>query len=310
MRSRRERIVAVVVAGLALVAAACGETGEGPEAGDTSPQRGTITVGGFNFPESSILAEIYGGALRAKGYDVPVKRNLGSREVVEPALERGEIDLYPGYAATDLEFVNRGAREATNDARINVQRLRARLEPKGITVLDPSPAVDTNAFAVTRSTADRLNLRKLSDLAPVANRLVLGGPPECPSRPFCLPGLEQTYGLRFRAFKALDAGGPLSKSALEKGEVDVALIFSTDGEIGSRGFAVLEDDRRLQNADNVVPVVRIRTATPEVRDLLNRVSAALTTEDLVALNKRAVVDREDPDVIGDDWLREKGFMPR
>jgi osmoprotectant transport system substrate-binding protein len=306
MGSRRRHVVVALLAGLALLAAGCGDD-DADETTGGGEARETITIGAFNFSESAILAAIYEGALEAEGFTVTVRPNLGSREVVAPALERGEINLYPGYAATELEFFNKGAGEASPDPQATVQRLRTHLEPKGITALDASPAIDANAFAVTRATAERYNLRKLSDLAPVAGQLVLGGPPECPTRPFCALGLEQTYGIKFREFKQLDAGGPLSKSALERGDVDVALIFSSDGAIPARGFVVLEDDKKLQNADNVVPIITTRAATDDVRRVLNRVSAALTTEELTQMNKRAELDKEDPSVLAEGWLRENGF---
>ena len=307
MGSRRRHVVAALLVGLALVAAGCGDDDADEVTGGGGEDRETITIGAFNFSESAILAAIYEGALEAQGFTVTVRPNLGSREVVAPALERGEINLYPGYAATELEFFNKGAGEASPDPQATVERLRTHLEPKGITALDPSPAIDANAFAVTKATAERYNLKKLSDLAPVAGQLVLGGPPECPTRPFCALGLEQTYGIRFKEFKQLDAGGPLSKSALERGDVDVALIFSSDGAIPARGFVVLEDDKKLQNADNVVPIITARSATDDVRRVLNRVSAVLTTEDLTQMNKRAELDKEDPSVLAEGWLEEHGF---
>jgi osmoprotectant transport system substrate-binding protein len=305
MRSRRRYAVVAVILGLALVAGGCGDDDEESTTGGAQAE--TVTIGGFNFSESTILASIYEGALRSEGIRVSVRPNLGSREIVAPALERGEIDLYPGYAATDLEFYNQGAGEATPDAQATVDKLRLRLTAKNITALEPSPAVNANAFAVTKATADKYSLKKLSDLAPVAGELRLGGPPECPTRPFCAAGLEKTYGIVFKEFKALDTGGPLSKTALEKGDVDVALIFSSDGAIPDKGFVVLEDDRNLQNADNVVPIIRTGALTDQARQVLNRVSAALTTDDLVQLNKRADVDKEDPEVLAKDWLKEHGF---
>ena len=308
MRRHWSRGLVAAVVGLALVAAACG--GDDADEGQAPTDRArtpSLTVGAFNFSESAILAHAYAGALRAEGYQVTVRPNLGSREVVAPALERGEIDLYPGYAATDLEFWNSSAGEATPDTRATVEKLRSRLAPKGLTALEPSPAVDANAFAVTRATAERLKLKKLSDLAPVAGQLTLGGPPECPTRPFCALGLEQRYGVKFKTFRPLDPGGPLSKAALENGDVDVALIFSSDGAIPAKGFVVLEDDKQLQNADNVVPVIRTDKAAGAVRTILDRVSAALTTEELAGLNKRADVDKEDPEALAAEWLRANGF---
>jgi osmoprotectant transport system substrate-binding protein len=133
--------------------------------GGGGPGKGKITVAGFNFSESSILAQIYGQALRIIGYDVSYKLNLGNREVVEPALEKGDIDLYPGYAATELEFINKGKGEATSDPAATVKLLNGYLQPKGLIALDPSPAQDQNAFAVTKATADKYKLVSLSDLA-------------------------------------------------------------------------------------------------------------------------------------------------
>ncbi len=291
---------------LALVAGACGDDGDGATGGG-GQAKGTLTIGATNFTENVILAHIYAGALRNEGYTVNVRPNLGSREVVAPALQGGELDLYIGYAATELEFYNRVAGQATANAHETVERLRAELAPQGLVALEPSPAVDQNAFGVTQATAERLNLRKLSDLAPVADQLTLGGPAECPVRPFCAKGLEEKYGIRFKEFKAFnEAGGPLTKAALRSGDIDVALLLSSD----AKGFVLLEDDKQLQLADNVVPVVRQEKATEEVRSVLNRVSAALTTEELSALNERANVDKEDPDAVAHDWLRENGFTTR
>jgi osmoprotectant transport system substrate-binding protein len=294
------------VAGLALMVAACGSSSKSGSGAGTATKQ-TIKIGALNFSESAILAGIYEGALKKNDIDVTVRPNLGSREIVQPALERGDIDLYPGYAATELEFVNKGAGEATPDPKATTEKLRAALAPKGLTALDPSPAVDSNAFAVTKATAAKYSLKNLSDLAPVADQLKLGGPPECPTRPFCQLGLNKTYGINFKEFKPLDAGGPLSVAALANGDVDVALIFSSDGSIPGKGFVVLADDKHLQNADDVVPVIRTQAATDKARAALNKVSAALTTEDLAQLNKRADVDKEDPQVLAQDWLTKHGF---
>lgn len=137
--------------------------------------------------------------------------------------------------------------------------------------------------------------------------MTLGGPPECPSRPFCQQGLQKTYGLTFKSFKSLDAGGPLSKAALEKGDVDVALIFTSDGVIAAKDFVVLEDDKHLQNADNVVPLIRSSVAGNDVVSLLNDISSKLTTQALIGLNSSAQLDREDPDVLAQRWLSSNGY---
>ena len=241
-----------------------------------------ITIGAFNFPESAILSNIYGGALRDSGFAVKFRTNLGSREIVGPALQDGSIDVYLGYAATDLEFWNDNAGQATSDVVETLSRLNDVLQPRSLLALDPAQAVNQNTFAVMQATADRLRITKLSDLTPLASQLTLGGPPECPTRPFCAKGLETRYGIRFKSFTALDAGGPLTKAALRNGDIDVALLFTSD----ATGFVLLEDDRQLQNADAVVPVVRPEKVDDRARSVMNDVSAKLTTESLSELNQR------------------------
>jgi osmoprotectant transport system substrate-binding protein len=298
--SLRGLFVAALVTTLA--AAACGSS----PSTSGSASKGTVTVGSFNFSESAILGHIYGGALKNKGWTVNFRDNLGSREVVEPALEKGDIDLYPGYAATELEFINKGAGEATPDAAATVSKLNGHLQSLGLKALNPSSAVDQNAFAVSK-TGKYASLKKLSDLAPIGSQLTLGGPPECPTRPFCQAGLEKVYGIHFKAFKALDAGGPLTKAALDKGDIDVGLIFSSDSAFASGKYVQLEDDKHLQNADAVTPIVRTKTVNDSADAVLNDVSSKLTTDDLIQMNKKADVDKQDPDQIASDWLKSHGY---
>jgi osmoprotectant transport system substrate-binding protein len=292
---------------LALVTTSCGSTG-GPSS-SASP-KGTITIASFNFSESIILAHIYGGALKNKGYTVVYRDKLGNREIVEPALENGQIDLYAGYAATDLTFVEKKqnvALDAGTDAQANVQKLNALLNPKGVKALDPSPAVDQNAFAVTKAEADANHLVKLSDVSSVASGWTLGGPPECPQRPFCQQGLESVYGLHFKAFKALDAGGPLTYAAFKSGAINIGLVFSSDGAIAANNLVVLQDDKHLQQADNIVPLIRSTVANSEVTALLNSIDAKLNTPDLTAMNKSADVDKQDPADVATTWVQGHGF---
>ncbi len=294
MSKTKHRVLGVALLAVALLALAlCRDDRSTPG----------ITIGAFNFPESAILSNIYGGALRDSGFAVRFRTNLGSREIVGPALQHGDIDAYLGYAATDLEFWNNNAGQATPDAGETVSRLNEVLLPKGLLALDPAQAVGQNAFAVTQATADRLRVAKLSDLAPLAAQLTLGGPPECPTRPFCALGLEAKYGIRFKEFRALDAGGPLTKAALGDGDIDVALLFTSDAE----GFVLLEDDKQLQNADAVVPLIRPEKVDDRARMVMNAVSAKLTTEALSELNERFHVTGGDTDVVARTWLRQNGF---
>jgi osmoprotectant transport system substrate-binding protein len=302
-RKSRSTWVLAALTVLATAAAACGSTAT---PGTTS--KGTITVAGFNFPESSILAELYGQALEHGGYTVNYKLLLGTREVISPAIQNGQIDLYPGYAATDLEFYNKGAGEATGDATATTAKLNARLQPLGLVALDPSKAVDQNAFAVTKATQTKYNLTKLSDLAPIGNQLVLGAGPECPTRPFCQPGLEKTYGIHFKAFKALDTDGPATRAAFANGSIQVGLVFSSDSDLNKLGLVVLQDDKHLENADNVVPILRQKVATDDVKTILNNIAAKLTTADLVTMNGQVELNHQDADAVAKAYLQQHNFF--
>jgi osmoprotectant transport system substrate-binding protein len=305
MRLNRIFVLGASMVALALVTTSCGSSG------GTSSSKATIRIASFNFSESIILAHIYGGALKNKGYTIDYRDKLGNREIVEPSLENGLIDLYAGYAATDLNFIDKRqgvALEAGTDAAANVAKINARLASKGVKALDPSPAVDQNAFAVTKAEADQYHLTKLSDVTPsIASQWTLGGPPECPQRPFCQPGLEQTYGLKFKAFKSLDTGGPLTFAALKQGAINIGLVFSSDGGITANNFVVLEDDKHLQQADNVVPLIRTAVLNSEITTLLNSIDAKLNTPDLTAMNKSADVDKQDPVDIAATWVKNHGF---
>jgi osmoprotectant transport system substrate-binding protein len=202
---------------------------------------GSITVGAANFAENQVLANIYATVLNAAGYHASVK-DVQSREVYEPALEHGQLDVMPEYAATMTEFLNtkdNGA-NATPIASTHIAKTIAALKQigakHGLVPLQPSSATDENAFAVTKALADKCHLTTLSDLANAKIKpLVLGGPPECPTRPYCKPGLEKTYGITFTGFKSLDAGGPLTRRAVQDGTVQVGLLFSSDPAFASAG---------------------------------------------------------------------------
>lgn len=297
--------------------AAASKPAASPAAASASPvaaaggAKPTVRVGSTNFTEQIILGELYGQALEANGYPIERKFNLGNREITFPALESGQIDLYIEYLATAEAFVNKANSKGSSDPAATMQSLQEGLRPRGITVLDFAPAIDTNAFVVTKATADRLKLSKLSDLVAVGNQLTLGGPPECPTRPFCLQGLQQTYGITFKDFRSLDTGGPLTVAALEGGQVDVALVFSSDAVIAQKGFVVLQDDKKLQLADNVAPLVRdqlLNAAAADFRPTLNAVSKVLTTEELTGLNKQVGVDRQEPRDVAAAWLKSKALV--
>src|SRR3954453_5280471 len=324
MRKHRLGVVGAMIVVLALLLGACGDSGDdtasnsssGSGSGSGGEAEGTcasfsgsdnLTVGGTNFSEQEIVSEIYAQCLEAAGYKVDKKLKIGSREIVLPALEKGDIDLYPEYVGTLLTFL-KGT--PTSDVDKTVSDLQAALKPKNLQVLEPAEAEDKNGFAVTKATADRLKISTLSDLKGKSQDLVFGAGPECDQRPLCLPGLKETYGLDFKEVKKLDSGGPLPKGALEKGDIDVGLIFTSDGAVAARGFVVLEDDKNLQPPDNVVPIIRSDKLKGDVEDLLNSISAKLTTEQLSELNKSVDIDKAGTADVAKKWLQDNGFLKK
>lgn len=283
-----------VVLGIAL--AACGSSP--PKAG-----KGNITVAGFAFPESSIMAYVYGEALGGAGYTVSYKLNLGTRAVVEPALESRQIDLYPGYTASDLEYQDKNAGLAGGDAATNNAKLNTFLTPKGLEALTPSSALDTNAFAVKKAIAKQYNLKTLSDLARVSNKLVFGAPPDCPTNALCAPGLSRVYGIKFKSTQLLDLDGPATYAALDSGTVQVGEVFSSDATISSHGLVVLTDNKHLEAADDLVPIGRTSVLRGVATTVLNNVSSKLTTSALIAMNAKVAINHADPSQVASAWLK-------
>lgn len=308
---------------LALVAAACADSddeatdeaaaGDEPTAAEASPapaaeDRGELVVGSTNFDEQELVAEMYALALEDAGFTVERRYQLGSREVVLPALTSGEIDVYPEYVGTALEFLNEGAGEATGDTQATTDLLRDRFGEQGVDVLEPSEAQDKNGLVVRPETAEEYDLETVSDLSGVAEELTLGGPPECPERPLCIPGYQETYDVEFGDFRALDAGGAVTIEALESGEIDVALLFTTDGVIAANDWVLLEDDQDLQPAENITPVIRSDVNTEAATDALNSVSEVLTTENVTEMIRQLRVDGADPAQVAQDFLTEQGVI--
>jgi osmoprotectant transport system substrate-binding protein len=203
--------------------------------GDLQKGSGAILVGGSNFTESTVLANIYADVLKMAGYDASVKE-VGNRELYLKALEAGDIQVFPEYLSTFTEFLDgdEARQVASGDVDKTLEALKPLAQKVGLTVGEPSDAADQNAFAVTTAFADKLGVKTLSELGKVCGSgLILGGPTECPDRPFCEPGLEKTYGLKFDSFRELDAGGPLTKTALQQGEISIGLVFSSDGALAA-----------------------------------------------------------------------------
>jgi osmoprotectant transport system substrate-binding protein len=299
---------------LAVLCAACTASG-GQDSSAQVPAAGrpgaTITVGSFNFPESVLLAHIYASALAAKGFPVRVLPDLGTRELVEPALMTGLVQLVPEYTGSALNFISLGRRPATSNAAQTYRYLARSAARRGLVAAQPAPAQDANAIVVTAATAARYHLRSIADLAK-APPMVFGGPPECAERADCLPGLKRTYGLRFAGFAPTDAAGPLTVQALASGQIGVGLLFTTNPAIPRQKLVILTDNRALQPAENITPVVRRATVDrygPRLLAALDAVSARLTTPVLRTLNARMELGGLDPRKVADEWLQAQALIP-
>jgi len=265
---------------------------------------GTIVVGSANFPENALLAEIYAGALTAKGVKVDKKLNIGSRETYIPALKDGSIDLIPEYTGVLAQYFN--PKVSATDAAGVYAELKAAVPPT-LTVLDKSAAEDKDAVVVTKETAAKYKLKSIADLGPQAKNLTLGGPPEWKTRPTGVPGLKKVYNLDFKTFRPLDAGGPLSVQALKNGQVDAVNLFTTDPSIAANGFVVLDDPKSLFAAQNVVPLITKSKVTPTVSETLNAISAKLDTATLGELVKQVVIDKKDAAVVAKEFLAKNNL---
>jgi len=290
--------------------AACSTASSRPPAPGPDGRGAAITVGSFNFPESVLLAYLYADALAAKGYPVRVLPDLGTRELVDAALMEGLVQVVPEYTGAALQFVSLGRVNATSSVTATASALARSMTGRGLVTGHPAAAQDGNAIVVTAATAARYRLRTISDLARVAGHLIFGGPPECVERPSCLPGLKLSYGLRFREFVPLDSGGPLTLQALTGGDINVALLFTTDPAIRSQHLVVLADNRNLQPAQNVVPVLRRATVDRFGTGLLaalNAVSARLSNAALAALDTQVELDGRAPRAVAERWLQAQGL---
>jgi osmoprotectant transport system substrate-binding protein len=301
---RRKLAVGLLMA-LLLLAAGC-DRDRPPPGPPEDPRRPTIRLASFDFPESELLAQLYGQALGQHGFPVEQVVQLGAREVVAPALEQGKVDMVPEYQGSALNFLNDRDRVATADPALTHARLEQAFAPRGVSVLAYAPAQDRNGFVVSGDLARRHGLEKLSDLTPMARRLSFGGPPECAQRPLCLKGLEDVYKLQFARFEPMPSRD-VTAAALGTGEIDVGMIDTTDPNLLKPGadLVQLADDKRLQPADNVVPVVRreiVDAYGPPLVRLVNAVSAKLSTADLTSLN-RQVADGQPAAQVATAWLR-------
>lgn len=306
-------------AGLALALTACGGGSDDAFApssdGEPAAAGEAITVGGASFTESLIMMEMYAALLEDAGYEVEVQP-VDNRELYAPELESGGIDVVPEYAATLTEYFNLNENGpdaeplASGDVEETVTALRDLAESRGLEVLEPAEAANQNAFFVTQEYAEANGLTTLTDLGESGQSVVLAGTAECPERPKCQIGLEETYGITITENLPLGFGSVQNKQAVVQGQAQLGLSGTTDGTLGDLGLVVLEDDQELQNADNLVPVVNAEgpAGSEEVAAVLDELSAVLTTDDLAELNRRVDEDREQAADVARSYLEEKGLL--
>jgi osmoprotectant transport system substrate-binding protein len=306
-RSTRSWSLALLVLVLTVASAACGSSnplGGGTASGDLK----SIVIGSGDFPESKILAEIYAQSLAANGFNVGRQLGIGSRETYIPALKDHSIDLVPEYTGNLLLYFEPNATVTTPEA-VELELLR--VLDGDLSILTPSPASDTDTVTVTEETAKKWNLKTIGDLAPHSAEVKFAAPSEFQTRPVGLPGLKKNYGLDISPanFVAIsDGGGPATVRALVDGTVTAANIFSTSPAIPQNHLVVLEDPKNNFLAGNVVPLVSSQKKSAQLKNVLDTVSAKLTTADLTQLNAAVSGNAGvDPDVAARKWVADHGF---
>ncbi|MFF8291256.1 ABC transporter substrate-binding protein [Streptomyces sp. NPDC016309] len=304
--------------------AACGggqslEERGGADTASGGGDKGTLVVGSAGFTEANVLAELYAQVLKDAGYSTSIK-TVENRELYEPSLEKGDIDVVPEYAATLAEFLNakvngpKAVEEkpvASSDVTATVTALEKLAGPRGLKVLPAGAAVDQNAFAVTREFAAKNKLRTLSDLGASRLKVRIAAGDECEVRPFCAPGLKKAYGIDVAGIDPKGVGTPQAKQAVKDGTDQLVLTTTTDATLDAFGLVLLEDDKKLQNADNVLPVVNAEDAgSAEIAAALNKITKALTTADLVELNRKVDAERAKPADVAKAYLEAEGLIKK
>jgi osmoprotectant transport system substrate-binding protein len=305
MRTKVRMLLAVGSAAALLALTACGGSDDSGSPLDSSKNgSGTVTVGSANFQENVLLGEIYAQALEAKGVKVKRQLNIGSREVIYKQIEKGSLTVLPEYNGALLTYLDKTA-DASDTAAVD-SALKSKL-PASLELLNPATAEDKDAMVVTKATADKYKLKSVADLKAVAGQLTVGAPPEFKTRQQGVLGLKSVYGVTFKTVKSLDTAGPITVSALQKGQIDVADLFTTDPSIVQNNFVVLDDPKSLFGAQNVVPLVYKKGVDSKATDALNAVSAKLDTDTLAKLVKEVVSDKKDADTVAKEWLSTAGL---
>ncbi|HYJ70616.1 MAG TPA: ABC transporter substrate-binding protein [Nocardioidaceae bacterium] len=318
MKMRRTLAAGFAVLGL-LTAAACGnDSGSddegGSDDGGSSSGGGSLTISGQDFTEVQIMAAMYEQLLSDAGYDVTVKL-VGTRDVYMPELENGGVDVVPEYISGIADFLNvtqNGANAdpiTTNDPDASLDALQPLAEEAGITMLEPAEATDQNAFAVTQDYAEENDLTTLSDLGALGEPITLSAHPDCEGRSDCEAGLQDVYGIDIEKILPLGFGSPQTIDSVNSGESQLGLVATTQADLDESGLVILEDDKGIQPAQNLIPAVNsdFLEAHPDVADVLNPLAEVLTTEDLTELNGRVALNRELPEDVAADYLSQQGL---
>jgi osmoprotectant transport system substrate-binding protein len=273
-----------------------------------------LTIGSAGFTESDLLAQMYALLLNQAGYKTSLL-TVANRELYEPALESGQIDVVPEYAATFADWLNAKTNGpdapavGSPDLATTMKALRQLATPRGLTILDPGKAVDQNAFAVARSYAREHHLKTLSDLGASGLKVRLAAGDECVQRPYCEPGLKKTYGIDITAVDPKGVGTTQAKSAVQNGQDQMVLTTTTDATLDDFGLVLLTDDKHLQNADYVVPVVnRSRAGSAGVTKALGKLNDVLTTADLASMNQQVDSWRRLAQDVARTYLKDKGLL--
>jgi osmoprotectant transport system substrate-binding protein len=298
-RNKGRLAVAAVAVGVSLALAGCGSS-SGDGSGDGDGDKGTIVVGSQAYYSNEIIAEIYSQALEQAGFTVTRNFQIGQRDAYLPALEGGEVQVFPEYTGNLLQFYDP---ETTATKADDVYAALVDALPDGLEVLDQSPATDQDSYNVTQEFADQYSLQSIGDLAKVDVPVILGGAPELEERPYGPSGLQSVYGVTVQ----FQATGDTTVDSLTQGVINVANVYSADPRIESAGLKTLDDPEGLFLASNVVPLVSSDIAD-EVADVLNPISAALTPEGLVALNVESVDEQKSSADIATGWLTDNGFL--
>lgn len=316
---RMMRTLSLAAAGALLLASAgCGDDLEDPDTSSSDGgggDKGSVVVGGQDFTESQVLAAIYQKLLENEGYDVETKL-VTTRDVYLPELASGNVDIVPDYLAGITDFLNTDANGpdaelvSSNDPDETLAALEPLAEAKGISILPPSDATDQNAFFVTTEFAEENDLETLSDFSALGQPIKLGGPEDCAGRADCQGGLESVYGFEITELVPLGFGSPQVKDAVLNGEVQLGETGTTDGTLGDMGLTLLEDDKGIQPAQNLTPAVNadFLADNPDLEDLFNELSDALTTEDLAEMNVKVDLERQKPADVAQEFLEGKGLL--